>query len=203
LGAGSIARRTSPISEARIGDWSTQDVARRWRIGASRRIKWTLTADQAVLMTLASTAICVPATPAKAAAAGTTQNPLLGLAAQASSAPSPALRRPRVACEHRNITQSPAARPSGPKSSPIDVSRQTATSDSVAEVARIWARRTTGHTRCTAGPPWAVAQPRIPPAMKQTRLSTASIVPCWGFAARRWPPRVGGTVRLYAHSANS
>jgi hypothetical protein len=52
-----MARRTSPAREARIGDWSTQDVDLRWRIGASRRIRWTLTADQAVLITLASTAI--------------------------------------------------------------------------------------------------------------------------------------------------
>ena len=74
-------------SEARIGDWSTHDVARRWRIGASRRIRWTHTADQADVITLASTAIIAPVAPAKAVAAGTTQNPLFGLTAQASRAP--------------------------------------------------------------------------------------------------------------------
>ena len=77
-----------------MGDWSTHDVARRWRIGASRRIRWTATALQAVVITLASTAIMVPVDPAKAVAAGTTQKPLFGLTAHASSDPSPALRRP-------------------------------------------------------------------------------------------------------------
>ena len=82
-----------------MGDWSTQVVARRWRIGASRRIRWTHTAPQADVMTLASTAIMAPVDPANAVAAGTTQNPLFGLTAHASSAPSPALRRPRVICD--------------------------------------------------------------------------------------------------------
>ena len=86
-----MARRMRPANEARIGDWSTQEVARRWRIGASRRIRWTHTADQADVITLASTAIIAPVAPAKAVAAGTTQNPLFGLTAQASRAPVPAL----------------------------------------------------------------------------------------------------------------
>ena len=91
-----------------MGDWSTQEVARRWRIGASRRIRWTHAADQADVMTLASTAIIVPAAPAKAAAAGTTQNPLFGLTAHASSAPSPRCAGPASPASTTNITQSPA-----------------------------------------------------------------------------------------------
>ena len=62
-----------PTTEARTGDWSTQDVARRWRRGASRRIRCTQTPPHADVMTLASTAIIVPVGPANAAAAGTTQ----------------------------------------------------------------------------------------------------------------------------------
>src|SRR3984957_13354997 len=71
----------SPTSEARTGDWSTQVVERRWRNGASRRIRWTATAFQAVVITLASTAIIVPADPARGAAAGTTHTRALGVTA--------------------------------------------------------------------------------------------------------------------------
>src|SRR5580700_7049140 len=95
-GAGPTACSASPTTEARTGDWSTHEVARRWRSGASRRIRWTHTPPHTVVMTLARTAIIVPAAPAKAAAAGTTQNELLGLTAHASSALAPGLRRPRV-----------------------------------------------------------------------------------------------------------
>ena len=91
----------------------------------------------------------VPVDPAKAVAAGTTQNPLLGLTAQASSATRPALRRPLVASAAASIIHSPADSASGPTSWPADVSRQAATSDNVAEVTRIWTRRTTGQTRWT------------------------------------------------------
>ena len=55
-----------------------------------------------------------PVDPAKAVAAGTTQKPLLGLTAHASSEPSPALRRPRVARAAPSMIHMPAARASGP-----------------------------------------------------------------------------------------
>ena len=124
------------------------------------------------MITLARTAIIVPVDPAKAVAAGTTQKPLLGLTAHASSATSPTLRRPRVAMVAPSISQSPAARARGPSSWLADVSRHAATSDRVADVTRIWARRTTGQTRCVRAPPCAAPQPSSPPARKQTRLST-------------------------------
>jgi len=66
------------------------------------------------VITLARTAIIVPADPAKAAAVGTTQNELLGLMAQASSEPCPALRRPLVASVAPSSSQSPADKASGP-----------------------------------------------------------------------------------------
>ena len=110
-------------------------------------MRWTATADQAVVITLARTAIMAPVEPAKAVAAGTTQKPLLGLTAHASREPSPALRWPRVARAAASMTHMPAARARGPTSSPAEVRRQAATSDSVADVTRICARRTTGQTR--------------------------------------------------------
>ena len=82
-----MARRTSPASEARIG--GLVDPGRGPAL-AERRVaahQVDTDGDQAVVITLASTAICVPAAPAKAAAVGTTQNPAFGLAAQASSEP--------------------------------------------------------------------------------------------------------------------
>ncbi len=74
------------MTDATIGYWSTQVDERRWAIGASRRMRCTQTAPQAEFATLARTATMVPAGPAKAVAAGTTQNPLFGEAAQPSSA---------------------------------------------------------------------------------------------------------------------
>ena len=95
-------------AEARTGDWSTQVVARRWRIGASRRIRWTHTAFQAVVMTLARTAIIVPVGPAKAAAAGTTQKPAVG-------AHGPRLqRRSARRCASPRVTRAAARRSHSP-----------------------------------------------------------------------------------------
>src|ERR1700735_5707258 len=122
-----------PTSEASTGDWSTQVVERRWGNGASRRIRWTATAFQAVVITLARTAIIVPADPAKAAAVGTTQKLALGLTAHASSELWPALRWPREASVAPRGSHIPADSARGPKSCPADVSRQAATSDSVAD----------------------------------------------------------------------
>ena len=118
-----------------------------------------------------------PADPANAVAAGTTQNPLLGLTAQASSEPSPALRRPRVARVTPSMSQSPAARASGPISSRIEVRRHAATSERVADVTRICTRSTTGHIRCTRVPP----RRRPSPAAHQQEADQAEhaqIVPC-------------------------
>ena len=78
-------------------------------------MRWTATAPQAVVITLARTAIIVPVDPAKAAAAGTTQKLALGLTAHASSDASPALRSPRVARVAPSRSHSPAARASGPE----------------------------------------------------------------------------------------
>ena len=114
------------------------------------------------MITLASTAIIAPADPAKAVAAGTTQKPLLGLTAHASSGPSPALRRPRVARAAPSMIHVPAARASGPTSWPAEVSRQAATRESVADVTRICTRRTTGQTRWTRVP----ARPHPSPAAR-------------------------------------
>src|SRR5580698_8535143 len=85
--AGAAPKRwsRSPTREARTGDWSTQVVERRCGNGASRRMRWTATAFQAVVITFARTAIIVPADPARAAAVGTTQKLALGVTAQASS----------------------------------------------------------------------------------------------------------------------
>ena len=123
-------------------------------------------------MTLASTAIMVPVDPAKAAAAGTTQNPLFGLTAQASSEPMPALRVPRVASAAPSRSHSPAERARGPTSSPAEDRRQAATREREADVTRIWARNAMGQARWTRSPPCAAPQPRSPPTRKQTRLST-------------------------------
>ena len=105
------------------------------------------------MITLASTAIIVPADPAKAAAVGTTQKLALGVTAHASSELWPALRSPRETSVAPRRSHIPADSARGPSSWPAEVSRQAATSDSVADVARIWTRRKTGHARCTAGPP--------------------------------------------------
>ena len=105
----------SPTSEARTGDWSTQVVERRWRKGASRRMRWTATVFQAVVITLASTAIIVPADPAKAAAVGTTQKLALGVTAHASSELWPALRSPRVTRVAPRRSHIPADSARGPK----------------------------------------------------------------------------------------
>ena len=120
--------------------------------GASRRIRWTATAFQAVVITLARTAIIVPADPAKAAAVGTTQKLALGVTAHASSELWPALRSPRETRVAPRRSHMPAARARGPSNWLTEVSRQAATRDSVADVARIWTRRKTGQARCTAGP---------------------------------------------------
>jgi pyrroloquinoline quinone (PQQ) biosynthesis protein C len=128
-------------------------------------------------MTFASTAIMVPADPAYAVAVGTTQKPLFGTTAHASRAPSPGLRLPRVPTATANITHIPAANASGPINWLADVSRHAAANESVAEVARICARRTTGQTRCTRVLPRAAPHPTSLPATKQTRASTAQIVP--------------------------
>ena len=135
-------------------------------------MRWTATAFQAVVITLARTAIIVPADPAKAAAVGTTQKLALGVTAHASSELWPALRSPRETRVAPRRSHIPADNARGPSSWPTEVSRQAATSDSVAEVARIWTRRKTGHARCTAGPPWAAPQPTSPPTTNHTRVST-------------------------------
>ena len=43
-GAGPLACKASPMSTARIIDWSSHPVERRWRMGASRRMRWMHTA---------------------------------------------------------------------------------------------------------------------------------------------------------------
>src|ERR1700734_3905313 len=179
-GAGPKTWSRSPTSEARTGDWSTQVVERRWRKGASRRMRWTATAFQAVVITLASTAIMVPADPAKAAAVGTTQKLALGVTAHASNELWPALRSPREMSVAPRRSHMPAERARGPSNWLTEVSRQAATRESVAEVARIWTRRNTGHARCTAGPPWAEPQPTSPPTMNHTRVSTSRLWPLPG-----------------------
>ena len=171
-GAGPKRWSRSPTSDARTGDWSTHVVERRWRKGASRRMRWTAAAFQPVVITLARTAIIVPADPAKAAAVGTTQKLAFGVTAHASSELCPALRSPRETRVAPRRSHIPAERASGPSSWPTEVSRHAATSDSVAEVARIWTRRQTGHARCTAGPPCAAPQPTSPPTTNHTRVST-------------------------------
>ena len=80
-----------------------------------------------------------------AVAAGTTQKPLSGLTAHASSALWPGLRRPRVATVAPSRSQNPAARASGLSNSLADVSGHEARSERVAEVTSICTRRTTGH----------------------------------------------------------
>ena len=152
-------------------------------------MRCTATPVQAVVMTLARTAIIVPVDPAKAAAAGTTQNPLLGLTAQASSDPSPALRRPRVANAAPSMSHNPADRAMGPTSSPAEVSRQAATSESEADVTRIWTRRATGQTRWTPSPPCAAPQPRSP---AHQEADQAEHSPDCAPAAGRRPPRWWG-----------
>ena len=168
---------TSPTREASTGDWSTHVVDRRCRNGASRRIRCTATAFQAVVSTLARTAIIVPVGPAKAAAVGTTQNPALGVTAQASSELWPALRRPRDTRVAPSRSHIPAVRARGPSNCPTEVSRQAATSDSVAAVARICTRRKIGQARCTAEPPWLAPHPTSPPTTKHTRVSTPRLWP--------------------------
>jgi pyrroloquinoline-quinone synthase len=145
-------------------------------MGASRGIKWTHAADQAVLAALASTATMAPVEPAKAVAAGTTQNPLLGAAARASSELSPALRVPRASSAAARITHRPRANSSVPTTWPSAVSRHAATSERVADVSEIWTRRMTGQTCWTRVPPREEAQPISPPTAKQTRLSTSKSV---------------------------
>ena len=140
-------------------------------------MRWTATAFQAVVITLASTAIIVPVEPAKAAAVGTTQKLALGVTAQASSELWPGLRAPREISVAPRRSHIPADSARGPKSSPAEVSRQAATSDSVADVARICTRRKTGQARCTAGPPRAAAQPTSPPTTNHTRVSTPRLWP--------------------------
>src|ERR1700722_3579634 len=167
----------SPTTEASTGDWSTQVVARRCGNGASRRIKWTATAFQAVVMTLARTAIMVPADPAKAAAVGTTQKLALGVTAHASSELWPALRSPRDTRVAPRRSHMPADNARGPSNWLTEVSLQAATRESVADVARICTRRKTGHARCTAGPPCAEPQPTSPPTMNHTRVSTPRLWP--------------------------
>jgi len=90
-----------------------------------------------VVITFARTAIIVPAEPANAVAAGTTQKPLLGATAHPSSAASPPLRRPRETRDAPSISHMPPASASGPTSSPTDVRRHAAASDNVADVTRI------------------------------------------------------------------
>jgi hypothetical protein len=53
-----------------------------------------------------------------------------------------------------NITHNPAANVSGPNNWLADASRQAATSESVAEMTRIWARRTTGRRRTPSDQPF-------------------------------------------------
>src|ERR1700677_4220567 len=115
-GAGPRRWSRSPTREARTGDWSTQVVGRRWGNGASRRMRWTATAFQAVVITLASTAIIVPADPAKAAAVGTTQKLALGATPHASSELWPALRSPRETSVAPRRTHIPADNARGPNS---------------------------------------------------------------------------------------
>src|SRR5277367_5454772 len=103
-------------------------------------MRWTATAFQAVVMTLARTAIIVPADPAdpaKAAAVGTTQKLALGVTAQASRELWPALRSPRETRVAPRRSHMPAERARGPRSWLKEVSRQAATRESVADVARI------------------------------------------------------------------
>src|ERR1700722_399856 len=140
-------------------------------------MRWTATALQPVVMTLARTAIIVPVGPAKAAAVGTTQNPELGFTAHDSNEHCPALRSPRVRRGAPRRSHIPADRASGPSNWPTEVSRQAATRDSVADVARIWTRRKTGPARWTPGPAWAAPQPTSPPTMNQTRVSTPRLWP--------------------------
>ena len=113
-----------------------------------------------------------PADPANAVAVGTTQKPLLGLTAQASSDSCPRLLAPRVSSAAPRMTHKPAERETGPTSSLTELSRQAATRDKVAEVARIWPRRNTGQARRTCGPLWAAPQPTSAPTTNQSRLST-------------------------------
>jgi hypothetical protein len=120
------------------------------------------TAPHDEVMTWASTAILVPVEPANAAAVGTTQKALLGLTAHASSAPSPRRRGPRVPTAAANMTQSPAANASGPRSCPAEVNRHAAANESVAAVIRICARRTTRPTRGTRVPARAAPHPTSP-----------------------------------------
>src|SRR6202451_4240887 len=117
-GAGPRRWSRRPTREARTGDWSTQVVERRWRSGASRRIRWTATAFQAVVITLARTAIIVPADPAKAAAVGTTQKLALGVTAHASNELWPALRSPRETRVAPRSSHIPAERARGPSNWP-------------------------------------------------------------------------------------
>ena len=83
---------------------------------------------------------------------------------------------------HRGAATCPADRARGPSNWLTEVSRQAATRESVADVARIWTRRKTGHARCTAGPPWAEPQPTSPPTMNHTRVSTPRLWPLPGRA---------------------
>ena len=79
-------------------------------------MRWTATAFQAVVITLASTAIIVPADPAKAAAVGTTQKLALGVTAHASSELWPALRSPRETSVAPRRSHIPADNARGPSS---------------------------------------------------------------------------------------
>ncbi len=140
-------------------------------------MRWTATAFQAVVITLARTAIIVPADPAKAAAVGTTQKLALGLTAHASSELWPAVRSPLVRSVAPRRSHIPAERASGPTNWLAEVSRQDAASDNVADVARICTRRKTGQARCRAGPPCPAPQPTSPPTMNHTRVSTTRLWP--------------------------
>ena len=171
-GAGPAACSANPMASANSGDWSTHVVERRCRIGASRRIRCTQMAFWAVVAVLASTAIMAPAAPANAVATGTTQNPLLVPTAQDSSAAWPALRSPRVMTDAASRVHRLPARTRGPTTWPSAVSRQAATSESVAEVRRIWIRSTTGQACWTRVPPLDAPQPTSPPTTKHRRLST-------------------------------
>ena len=169
--------RSSPTSEARSGDWSTQEVAgadgmgcvaahqvdahrrrsgRRWPRWPGRR-SWPRLARRTRW----------PSAPPRSRCSGAT--------AQPSNEPSPALRVPRV--EHGGDEHDPQApgRRSGPTSSPAEVRRQAATSERVADVSQDLRpaappARPAGR-RAAAAPR---AHPIRPPTTKHIRLSTAA-----------------------------
>ena len=142
-------------------------------------MRCTQTAPQTVVMTLARTAIIVPADPAKAVAVGTTQNPLLGLTAHASSEPCPPLRSPRVSRVGPEDEPHPGRQASGPSSSPAEVRRQAADQGQRGRRDENLDPQHDGPDPLT-GRPGAAPQPTSPPTMNQTRLSTPRLCPLGG-----------------------